>query len=431
MTFPLRRYRGWLFLLGSALLFGACGEAGHPSDTSNGAGKGGASSGNAGKGGAGTSGRGGSSGASAGTDHGAIGGSAGQTDGGAPGESGGPAAGGSHAGMSGSGGKGGSAGTSMSGSSGESGTGPTPVTCQAHPAEHPTLPDPTELDAALVARAAVITGSCMPDDGVNRNATHFWSSHRSAARPWYRFATQLDCLAHADCGCDALEACLSWYNGPARDTCVPGCQGKVWTQCNDSTTPASELTLDCGKLGLDCDDDAGCIDEPNPDCGSLGLGQVQCTSDGRQETCSAGVLMHTPACDGFGLTCSDGLCTGDGDACVTDYTQQGDPEQVVFQATACDGDTLVACENEHVARIDCTTEGPGFSCQDVGSKSFCGLASECEPADDGLNGEFEASCSGSVLTFCNAGRIEALDCTTLGFESCEIEPGVGHYGCFD
>ena len=429
MTFRLHRY-GPVWMLGGAVLFGACGESGHPSSPPASSGKSGGGAANAGKAGTFTGGRAGSGGSNAGTSPGATGGSAGESDGGSSGESGGPSAGGSHAGNgAGTGGSAASAGQSASGSGGESGAGVNPVTCHAHAAEAPSLPDPTDLDAALVARAAAIVGSCMPDDGVNRNATHFWSSHRSAARPWFRFAAELDCLAHADCGCGAVEECLGFYAGPARGTCEAGCRGALWTACEESSGPTIEWTFDCGKLGLDCDDAAGCVDEPTPDCGSLDPGQVRCTSDGRQETCSAGALRHTPPCDSLGLTCSDDLCTGDGDECVTDYSQQGSPEQIVLQATGCDGDTLTACENEHLARIDCMTQGPGFSCQSVGGRAFCGLASECEPADDWQNGDFEASCNGSVLTFCNAGRVEQLDCTTLGFESCAIEPAVGHYGC--
>ena len=32
-----------------------------------------------------------------------------------------------------------------------------------------------------------------------------------------------------------------------------------------------------------------------------------------------------------------------------------------------------------------------------------------------------AVCTGKVLAFCNAGRLEHIDCTTLGFTECEVK----------
>ena len=67
-------------------------------------------------------------------------------------------------------------------------------------------------------------------------------------------------------------------------------------------------------------------------------------------------------------------------------------------------------------------------CQSLGALFFCGLASECEPADVGFSRTLD-TCDGTILTTCNAGRIEHVDCTTLGFTGCQIDKKNGKYGC--
>ena len=72
------------------------------------------------------------------------------------------------------------------GGGGAIGIGGAPGACRAAPDTSPTFPVTTELDAAQVARAAAVIGSCMPDDGVARNATHIWLAHLAAPRLYFR-----------------------------------------------------------------------------------------------------------------------------------------------------------------------------------------------------------------------------------------------------
>jgi hypothetical protein len=62
--------------------------------------------------------------------------------------------------------------------------------------------------------------------------------------------------------------------------------------------------------------------------------------------------------------------------------------------------------------------------QSFDNKFFCGLASECLPAElpsvDAQRGT-TVSCDGDTLVFCNVGRIERQSCTELGFVRCEPE----------
>ncbi|HZF51711.1 MAG TPA: hypothetical protein VE093_23815 [Polyangiaceae bacterium] len=67
-----------------------------------------------------------------------------------------------------------------------------------------------------------------------------------------------------------------------------------------------------------------------------------------------------------------------------------------------------------------TQVAKGFSCQSLNTASFCGLAAECEPGS-----AYYATCEGTTVVFCNAGRIEKIDCTTLGFTGCHTMYGEG------
>src|SRR5204863_2754143 len=117
--------------------------------------------------------------------------------------------------------------------------------------------DLTTLDPDLVALAAAVLGSCVPDDGVTRNAAHIWASHVAAARNYYRMVEQLDCFAKAKCGCAAIEHCVGLAYRAAPAGCSGRCNGEVFTGCGDEM----EVTLDCSRLGLVCDPVANCVSE--------------------------------------------------------------------------------------------------------------------------------------------------------------------------
>jgi hypothetical protein len=78
--------------------------------------------------------------------------------------------------------------------------------------------------------------------------------------------------------------------------------------------------------------------------------------------------------------------------------------------------------------VNCATYGPGFTCQSRDGTFFCGLAAECVPADNYASAQ-PARCDGSQLSFCNAGRLETIDCLALGFTGCEVDSSMDRYGC--
>jgi cysteine-rich repeat protein len=97
-----------------------------------------------------------------------------------------------------------------------------------------------------------------------------------------------------------------------------------------------------------------------------------------------------------------------------------------------DGSALDACVNGRQALLDCSLQGPRFRCQEAGGIAFCGLASECVPELGYLNRfAFKESCDGDTLVFCNKGRIERVDCLSLGFVGCDLDGDFIRFGCVD
>jgi hypothetical protein len=201
----------------------------------------------------------------------------------------------------------------------------------------------------------------------------------------------------------------------------------VFSICEGDLPAGYRYRIDCGKVGLNCDSSAGCVDRAPVACDS-GTTPPSCNALGEGEFCDNGFIQHTPVCADLGLDCVAGECVGRGAACTN--LDSGQPGDLWFEGVSCAGDTLEACVNGQLSNVDCTTRGPGFTCQTVGTTSFCGLAADCAPAGQYSHSESDpASCDGSTLTFCNAGRLEHIDCTALGFSGCEIDTSVGHYGC--
>jgi len=313
-------------------------------------------------------------------------------------------------------GGGGSGGSDSSAGAGGVGA---PSACNAKPDLAPSFRAPTELDPDLVARAAAVIGSCMPDDGVARNATHIWLEHLAAARLYFRFGEQLACIANAACGCAALEQCFGWVASVAPPDCTGACSGDVFTGCGDG----AQQVFDCGRLGLSCDPQANCVAETAVACDGSEL--PTCTAAGEVQFCDDGFLRKTP-CQALGFACDAGQCVGKGASCTA--TLPFEYELVQPVGTGCSGSTLQACLGGKATTVDCATQGPGFGCQTLDGSFFCGLAAECVPADNYLSAQPQ-TCDGTVLSFCNAGRLEHLDCTALGFTGCEVDSKIGHYGC--
>jgi cysteine-rich repeat protein len=297
--------------------------------------------------------------------------------------------------------------------------------CRANPTENPTLPAPGTIDLDLLARAGTVFGSCWQDDGVARFTESMLFAPFNSPRYWTQTATQLECLANATCGCSAVEQCLGVTRTFATgDVCEPTCTGDVLRACEG----ALQAELDCGKVGLRCDTNGGCVAGDATPCDWTTFVPA-CTADGRATECDDGVVQRSVPCESLGLVCRNGACVGAGAAC-SDSFPSFDSSPAGLRCLS-DGVTLEACWGGGMTQVDCSTRGPGFTCQKpLGERPFCGVATDCSPRS--LDGPgYKTNCDGDVVQFCSAGRIERIDCKSLGFVGCEVAPSVARYGCID
>jgi hypothetical protein len=266
--------------------------------------------------------------------------------------------------------------------------------------------------------AAIVVGSCMPDDGIQRSLARFYEPKLSAGY-FADFTAQSVCLASVGGGCNAVRDCLG-YTAKLSSSCsaapVRSCNNEVISVCEEGGL----LTVDCGVNGYECADGYGCVQDAAATCEESTY-TTSCTVDGRPRRCNGGYVEAGVPCADLGLACENDVCVGTGDACTGGY---GDDETVTFLGLGCSGDKLTACVQGKTAVRDCASVGEGFTCQHYEDRYFCGLAAECDPGNS--DGEaFEAYCDGHSVVLCNAGRIETVDCTSLGFTGCDLDRGFG------
>ncbi len=341
----------------------------------------------------------------------------------------------SHAGMSGTaatdGGSGAVSGQASLG--GDGGTGAL-LGCQADRDPNPVVLPPSQRNADSIARAAAVVAACWPDDGPDRNATHMWNPRAAEGIFFERFVLQAECLAHANCGCAAIEHCLGVTIAPAPQ-CPATCAGSRFSTCGpaDGVPAGSALTIDCSAVGLTCDPAAGCAAGPAQSCDPATF-YARC--DGQQGTpeyCVKGFAEFGTKCGDLGLYCNRGACVGSlndfGEGCANTSTYQ--PGDINVIPDGClQPDELYACVNGQTTGVNCPSFGAGFKCQVIGQGYFCGLASQCEAATDYAPSHLNPpTCDGSSVVYCNAGRTERIDCLELGFTGCDFNASAGHYGC--
>jgi hypothetical protein len=294
--------------------------------------------------------------------------------------------------------------------------------CQADPDPNVGLLPNAQLDPDVIARAAVIIAGCsLTDDGTPRTVAELWNAHREQQNWFNLTVTQARCLANARCGCEAMEHCLGFrMESGAEPGCQLSCNGDVFRGCGAPVDLADgyAVDIDCSRVGQHCLATAGCVEDVGAICSETD--PPTCGANGPL-FCSNGVMRTGPDCTALGLVCVDGNCQGTGDACPSNGFV--DPESVELEDVSCQGGTLGACVNGKRASFPCAEQGPGFDCQSVDGLAFCGLASECLPGDLNHYPTLSlATCDGTRLSFCNAGRLDTIDCTELGFAGCEKGP---------
>ena len=144
--------------------------------------------------------------------------------------------------------------------------------------------------------------------------------------------------------------------------------------------------------------------------------------DGAAHNCLSSTAgeITSPVCADFGVACGDGpigsskMCIGAGPGCnAQPYTLEAIE---LDHGIACQGTGLRTCVNGFEHLLDCAALATGFTCQ-TGTTSFCGFATECEV-------ETAGACEGDAVVVCHGGRIDKVDCKTLGFTGCDPMLGV-------
>lgn len=267
------------------------------------------------------------------------------------------------------------------------------------------------IDPAAAARAAVLLGSCIPDDGPARMLQAFYVKTEPADTP--DLVDAIQCLAGKTNGCAGVAECTGVLLTADSASCGKGCDGNTAFQCSDGF----KFTADCTKLGATCFA-ADCKVLKPKSCDST---YEEACVDGSPHSCWAGDERIGPKCTELGLACEKTLlgvtCVGTGAACQSDSMSM---LTISFdEGMSCDGAKLHACLNGKEAVRDCGEVGKGFICQTMGTSFFCGQGAACDPTDKPAS-----SCNGDSVSLCNAGQVEEVDCKALGFTGCLASRGV-------
>lgn len=271
-------------------------------------------------------------------------------------------------------------------------------------------------DGAAAFRFAALYDACGPTPG---NAHRMlYSLHYQRSRNHTVLEEAMRCLG-GETRCDAVLACAGERLVPRQDgipACEYGCSGDVLNYC----VPHLVYDVDCTVYGLGCrervDVEGFLCAEPDAAACDVFTYERRCKGE-RPYGCSAGFERSEVRCDEHGLTCVNGQCEGTGRAC--EGGSVGFDAVEYDDGIAClDEATLEVCIGGRVQPVRCAMLGHGFTCRTgrpgtSDPAAFCGLGAECAP--DELA---ELSCDGTRLTGCNAGRIDSIDCTSLGFATC-------------
>jgi hypothetical protein len=276
----------------------------------------------------------------------------------------------------------------------------------------PTGSAPLEPGAA--ARAATFIASCISDDGVNRTLQEIYQER--TVNP-FRTAAVYACLASKTNGCAAVTECLGLeYGTDGGCGSDASCNGAVYQECSGASF---RLSVDCARLGLECKPFPGAY------CGTA----AETACSGSAGTCEAmtavacidGVMRRGLDCAKLGAQCGGitPTCRGTGGACTG--TSNDDAMTARWEGIRCENGKLVGCLQGGLSTLDCATSAVGFTCFDAPggpatATAYCGSAAECTPRSPW--DKVAATCDGTSVVMCNGGKIEKLDCKSLGFTGC-------------
>jgi len=229
----------------------------------------------------------------------------------------------------------------------------------------------------------------------------------------YLWRTDLvHCLAAAAGDCNAALACEGMGQQVDPD-CVESCEGSLATECSGGLRLDHDCTQDPLSTGPMC---APTGDEVFPytcaDGTCAGPGDEGCDGDVLLSCYQASSILLRLDCalDGFqcvddetGPRCSDGTAV----PCAT-FDETCDP----------DANAVVFCDRGYEVKRPCDRVSPGSTCYELDNgRAYCGWGSDCRPS-----GQDISSClSATTLAYCAGGVPLEIDCTELGFASCQDE----------
>ncbi len=299
-------------------------------------------------------------------------------------------------------------------------------------------PGPKDMDA--VAKAAVFVESCLGDEidwpqNVNRRIDTIYSTV-SAWAIEQGISDRVHCFKDKANGCDAVRECLGMATVVAKIGGTFPCTDEgVGHGAFSDDGAASESSIwydvwyNCPGLGLECNDNYNrhICELPREICFTYFL--PHCTENNEPRYC--GEIPHAgqskfseshPSCSKAGLTCKadnkTAYCAGSGPTC--EWKAIPGISADFGQGIACtDSNTLRVCVNGFEQIVDCSAVAKGFHCID-GTRPHCGADFQCNY--DRSNPL--PTCNGTVLEVCNGGVRTQIDCTSLGFETCDPVRGL-------
>lgn len=311
-------------------------------------------------------------------------------------------------------------------------------------------PGPRDRDA--VVRAAVFIESCksifvdnlLPSTNAHIDATYSAIPIDPLKRAMLE---RVNCFKDKTNGCEALRECLgvtTTFDDPGTPSACM--DGVAYTRHDGYYT-----WKNCAGLGLECFDEVfDPICAPQWTTCEVKTDGPRCTDDGAPYNCASSYAggpafsFDEASCANYGLACEadpkSAMCLGPGPACQGAYCTGVGPEctetfkdysaqyLVDYRAgIACENDTtLRACVNGHEQLVDCTAQGEGFRCFG-GLRPKCAYDFQCEQVDSKIVNRakfLRPTCEGSLITLCNSGVWTTIDCTSLGFKTCDPERGV-------
>ncbi|TKC99264.1 hypothetical protein E8A74_38230 [Polyangium fumosum] len=294
----------------------------------------------------------------------------------------------------------------------------------------PDPPGPRDPDA--VVKAAIFRESCYflsvyPPPEVNRRIMEIYDIVQYD--PLERALDErVSCFKDKSNGCKAVEECLGVAKRMGHPCSDFACVDGVATRCSEGT--GLDDLLDCEWLGLECRGESPWCYSAGEPCDSTYAANCK---DGVPYECRYERVTRGLDCPAYGLQCYAST-EGPYDTAGCGIPFKGNCGDVVTEGafrvldwhsglSCVDSATVMTCFNRSQLPRDCTAVGEGFTCQpakDLAQRqyAYCGLASECQPGDPRV-----ATCEGDSLVVCNAGRIEKIDCKSLGFDSCNAEKG--------